>query len=326
MSKNYLNNVTVIIRSVGERTEAVCKKLILDQGVPSDSVFVIKESPFSKAMRVGSEIGISQAKPWTLCIDADVLLAPNSIEDLIVLANKQPKNVCEIQAYVLDKFFGGARQGGGHLYRTDLLDKVISSIPEEGIDIRPEKYALNVMKKNGYPWVSVPIVVGLHDFEQSYEDIFRKCFVHAHKHLQYFNLFIPFWRQQAHKDLDYKIALSGFAAGVEHTGEVRIDDRAEYFKSNMESIGVISKDELKLSDWSLQYIEKVITEWNEPVFYWYEFPTGMQGSSNNLLKRLFLTIKYQSRVRGFFLSVTFLVSLMLLKIVKKLNHGQIIKK
>ena len=69
-----IDGVTVVIRSVKERTEELCKKLILQQGIPEENLFIIHERPFSRAMRVGYQLGIDRNLPWTLYIDADVFL------------------------------------------------------------------------------------------------------------------------------------------------------------------------------------------------------------------------------------------------------------
>lgn len=274
-----LDSVTIIIRSVGERTESLCRKLILDQGVPKEAVFVINEAPFSKAMKVGFEIGIAEKRPWTYCVDADLLLRPKSILNMIQHAERQPSNVCEIQGFILDKFFGGARMGGVHVYRTSLLDKVIELIPPEGKDIRPETHALNAMRAAGYPWITVKELVGLHDFEQAHEDIFRKCFVQAHKHLNHTELFIPFWRSKSNHNMDYQVALAGFAEGIRHFGEVRIDKRAEYFQEAMQGLEVNSKNAIDLTEWDLDRIESMIQNWVEPPDYWDKYPGGMLASS-----------------------------------------------
>ena len=276
-----IDSITIIIRSAGERTESLCRKLILDQGVSESSVFVTNEAPFSKAMKVGFEIGIAEKRPWTYCVDADLLLRPQSILKMIEHAEKQPPNLCEIQGYILDKFFGGTRMGGVHLYRTSLLDKVIKLIPPEGKDIRPETHALNAMRAAGYPCLTVQELVGLHDFEQSYEDIFRKCFVHAHKHLNHSELFIPFWRFMSNQDLDYQIALAGFGEGIKHFGEVRIDKRAEYFRDAMINLEMSYKNEIDLSKWSRNLIESKIQEWVEPPEYWESFPGGMVANGGS---------------------------------------------
>ena len=276
-----LDSATIIIRSVGERTESLCRKLILDQGVPEEAVFTINEAPFSKAMKVGFEIAMAEKRPWTYCVDADLLLRPRSILNMIEHADKQQQNVCEIQGFILDKFFGGARMGGVHLYRTSLLGRVIELIPPEGKNIRPETHALNAMRESGYPAITVNELIGLHDFEQTYADIFRKCFVQAHKHLSHTELFIPYWRAKAEQDLDYQIALAGFAEGIKHFGEVRIDKRAEYFQEIMGGLEASSKKDIDLSEWNLNCIETLIKTWVEPPEYWDQFPSAMLATGGS---------------------------------------------
>ena len=48
-------------------------------------------------------------------------------------------------------------------------------------------------------------------------------FVHAHKHLEMAELFLSVWREKANNDMDYVVALHGFANGVDHFGKVSID-------------------------------------------------------------------------------------------------------
>ena len=270
-----INSATVIIRSVGERTEEVCRALIRAQGVTDNAIFVVREAPFSQAMRTSFRIGLDQARPWTFCIDADVLLRPGSIQRMLELAEQQPENVCEIQGYILDKFFGGPRAAGNHLYRTALLDRVLEAIPVEGADIRPEHHTLQAMEAAGFPWVLVRELVGLHDFEQSYQDIFRTCFVQAHKHSQLTSLFLAIWRAGAGSDLDYRVALAGYARGIEHHEEVHIDARSTYFEQGFNVLGISEKPAMDPSDWPLSRVEDIILRWNEPEIYRIKFPTKM---------------------------------------------------
>ncbi len=58
-------DITVVIRSVGERTELLCKKFVLTQGVPEENVFMIHEKPFSKAMKAGYQAGFEKGNVWT---------------------------------------------------------------------------------------------------------------------------------------------------------------------------------------------------------------------------------------------------------------------
>ena len=274
-----------MIRSVGERTEELCRFLILEQGVPPENVVIVRERPFSKTLRVGSEVGIDSKKPWTLFVDADLLLRKGSILRMLEIARKQPAQVCQIQGYCLDKFFGGARIGGVHLYRSNLLSEFARSIPPDGIDIRPESHALNSMEKKGFPWLIVPELVGLHGFEQSYEDIFRTTMVHAHKHDYLSTLFVPFWRSRAASDADYKVALAGFAAGIERIGSVRIDKDAPYFKEAMERTVLAEKGDLCKLGWNLERVEEIVRSWEAPHEYKEVFPDGMTSSQYSTIHR-----------------------------------------
>lgn len=273
---NSINDkVTVIIRSVGERTEQLCQALTLAQGICPANVVIVRESPFSAAMRESFAVGIERGRPWTLCNDADVLLRPGAVAQMVQLAEQQAENTCEIQGYILDKYYGGPRQGGVHLYRTALLPESLASIPAEGLNIRPESHTLEAMKAKGYPWVTVPYWVGLHDFEQYYRDIFRKCFVHAHKHQQSTELFLAIWRDGAADDVDYRVALHGFAAGIAHYDNVRIDTRQEIYQTQFAALQIAEKEELPAGNHSLDAIEHIITTWVELEPYRRHFPTQM---------------------------------------------------
>ena len=273
LSDNLNDLVSVIIRSAGERTEQLCKNLIIEQGVSPENLCIVKEAPFSAALKITFELGIERDLKWTLCNDADVLLRPGAVENMIVLAEQQNENVCEIEGYILDKFFGGPRNGGVHLYRSSVLLKALEYIPPEGLDIRPEHHTRQALAAIGYPWKTVPYLVGIHDFEQYYKDIFRKCFVHAHKHLNLTELFLSIWREKAACDMDYVVALQGFAKGVEHYGEVFIDSRQEIYQALLSKLQLQEKQALALEKYSLASIEKIINNWVEPNLYRDQYPT-----------------------------------------------------
>ena len=114
-----------------------------------------------------------------------------------------------------------------------------------------------------------------------YEDIFRKCFVQAHKHLNHTELFIPYWRSKSKQDIDYQVALAGFAEGIKHFGEVRIDKRAEYFQESMKDLENSPKNAIDLSEWDLDRIESMIQNWVEPPEYWEKYPGGMLASTGS---------------------------------------------
>jgi hypothetical protein len=260
---DHIINCLVIIRSVGERTEQLCKKLILEQGVPEEQVAIIRESPFTESLRKSFQIGLERGFKWTVCVDADVLLRPNSITDMLEEFENHPENVCEIQGYILDKFFGGPREGGIHVYRTKLLDKILTHLPQYHA-IRPESTTLKIMSSSGYPFIKIPYLVGLHDFEQYYRDIFRKCFVQAHKHLYVSELLLSIFRENMARDHDFKIALDGFVAGLYYNDEVRIDVNQDIYEESFSKLKIQEKDNLTADKYNLNMIETIIRNWTEP--------------------------------------------------------------
>ena len=111
------NIVTVVIRSSNERTEAVCK-YFAELQVPADSVFIIRERPFRKAVSENFKIGLSEGRKWTLALDADVLLRENAVTEMIDKAESLGDELFIYQGFVLDKLFRNTREGGPHLYQT----------------------------------------------------------------------------------------------------------------------------------------------------------------------------------------------------------------
>lgn len=283
---DYVNkqDVFVIIRSVGERSEYLCQDLISEQ-VPEENIAIVRnKTPFSAALTESYRIGIEMDFKWTLCVDADVLLRPGAIAKLLYFAEQQDEKVCGLQGYILDKFFGGPRCAGNHLYRTSYLEKILKIVPTKGEPIRPESVILETMVEEGYPWKIVPYLIGLHDFEQYYRDIYRKCFVHSHKHQAFIELFLSHWRDKASTDIDYQVAVKGFANGIEHYGQVLIDTEQKIYQEGFSRLGLEEKEKLSVG-LSLRDIEAIISNWVEPEIYQIKYPTkmGLSGSEERLL-------------------------------------------
>ncbi len=215
-----LKDVVVVIRSVNERTESVCKQL-LESEVGKNSVFIVHKSPFSLALKKSYEIGIEKGRKWTAVIDADVLIRSKALADLVIRAEGLPSSVFTIQSEMLDKFFGGIRVGGVKIYRTKLLPKATKLIPDVGV--RPETYVIRKMHNQGYYVDISDIVCGLHDFEQYYSDIFRKGFTHGKKHALLTDLLVPYWQRLSKKDKDFEVLLAGFKLGSSHKDTLMLD-------------------------------------------------------------------------------------------------------
>ena len=227
---NLGDRVGVVIRSSGERTETLCRELALAQGIGEDQIAIVREAPFPRALRASYEMGIQLGRPWTLCLDADVLLLPGAIADMVTLADRQASSLFEFAGQVLDKFFGGSRGAGHRLYRTALLSEGVECIPLGHNPIRPEWHTIEVMRSRGHPWRHMTYLAGLHDFEQYNRDIFRQCFAYAHKHQKFTELFLSYWRAERSADQDYEVALREFIAGLQFEGELVIDSRHEIIR------------------------------------------------------------------------------------------------
>lgn len=221
VNKGKCSNVTVIIRSAYERTEALCSHLIKQQ-VDEKNVIVIHERPFSTAVRRSFELGVDYNLDWTLCVDADVLVASTSISALISSAKRHPTTLFSIQGHILDRLFNRFRPGGLHLYRTSLLPLVLQQLEITPNVIRPEGHIKTQMQDRGFSVSKSALRVGLHDYYQYYKDIFRKAFVHAYKHAERLEL-VPMWRYLSKLDKDFVIALEGWYAGQCFTGNLKMD-------------------------------------------------------------------------------------------------------
>ncbi len=255
-----IKKITVIIRSVGERTQQLCEELTLKQGVPKENLFVINEKPFSKAMKVGYQIGVERGLKWTYCIDADVLMKEGAIKEMVQVISKKPENTLGISGKLLDKLLGKKRTAGNHLFRTKHLPRIISNIkPYKDENIRPESTIINELKGEGYFFYKNVGFIGLHDFEQHYHDIARKAYTHSIKHNEFLSEFITHWRIASKKDPDFDAAIFGLSKGLLHLNSIKIniDDFEALYEQVKTQLGT-KKDEI--SSFRIKNFEDVFEE------------------------------------------------------------------
>ena len=270
MTINY-NDFLVIIRSVGERTEKACFNL-LTETFSSKNILLVKQAPFSAAIRRTFELAMEENLPWTFCVDADVLVDLEQLPLLLQKTLEVSKEIFQIQGLVLDKFFPIWRPAGNHLYRTSLMEKAIFKIPAEGTSLRPETDMLNAMSLEGYPWVQTDIKLGLHDHEQYCEDIYRKCFLQARKHTPFIGLLTSYWEEQRYQDPDFDVALLGLRAGMAYHESIYVDKsfRAADIKHDLANHAIREKDPLPDSmlsfDLTTRQNLKVVDEIQEAIF------------------------------------------------------------
>lgn len=225
-SETAINNIAIVIRSVGERTEAACRALACEQ-VPEENVVVIRERPFGAAVRKTFQVGLERGLPWTLALDADVLLRANAVRDMLACAERQPETLFFANYTVADKLLGKVRPGGPHLYRTAHL---LAALTRAGKDIdnheRPESHVRAKMSVDGFLAIQFRgIVAGLHDFEQSFRDIYRTAYTHALKHPNHVIApCLAAWERLSEYDPDFYVALFGAKQAENKGGKAQIDD------------------------------------------------------------------------------------------------------
>lgn len=210
-----MSSVHIVVRGISERTEFHCVQRASAQ-LLSANISLINETPFSLAVKRTFEIGIQRSKKWTLALDADIILREKAIRDITTLADSLPENFFMIQGRVLDKLFCFSRNGGPHLFRTSLLEQALSLVPSHTESIRPEGEAIKRMISKGFHRYKGTEVFGIHDFEQSYQDVFRTAFVHAIKFRNLIPYFKTEWEARKAYDVDYMVALMGLAAGASY--------------------------------------------------------------------------------------------------------------
>lgn len=217
-----IDNCTVVIRSVGERTTDLCK-FIIEKQVLRKNIFIIEETPFSKAVRKTFEIGLNNNLPWTVAVDADVLLHSKGLQTLINCAESYQQPFFKGNCKGVDKFFGSTRTICPHIYTTSYFDYAILAFPEEET-LRPESHVLDIVNEKFQLSVAFfPNIIALHDFGQDYEDIFRKTTIYAKKHLRKIDYFIKYWGSNLNSDYDYIVALTGLFKGLFNHDSVTID-------------------------------------------------------------------------------------------------------
>jgi len=203
-------NIHVIVRAAGERTADYCCAELVRQSTKS-SVERIELTPFWRTLREGLEHGLNSGAPWVLSVDADVIPAIDAVHRVTGWIDRCDANVGVISGMIQDKLMGGIRYGGIRLYRSSVIPLMLELMPAQGENVRPESSAISRLTERGWRHETLPDLVGLHDYEQYYRDIYRKAFFHVQKHGARVARFLDLWMAGAKHDDDFRAALSGAA-------------------------------------------------------------------------------------------------------------------
>jgi hypothetical protein len=233
-----VQDMTFVIRAAGERTQAAAASVLASQaaqagGDASAQIRVVEAKPFVNAVRATFEHGLAGERPWTVAMDADVLLLSDGCERLAHLCTQARPASFTITTLVLCKFFGGFCFRGIHLYPTRLLQEALPLIEasKAAESLRPETCVVQAMMQRGYEMEGPPLPVGVHDYEQSYRHIYLKMLMRGRREMsddggKGFNAYLGSVLERSHADADFLVASWGLMDGA--ADSKRADAPAHY--------------------------------------------------------------------------------------------------
>lgn len=243
------NEIVVVIRCAGERTEEACQRLVREQ-VEAGLVATVSERPFARALEKSIEIALECGSRWSLFLDADVLLRREAIPMMMAELEACSQRFYMMNFLVMDRGFCGPAYDGVHAFRTELFSQAVGFMPLAWSDQRPETRLCKEMGQRGYPTILSKTLVGLHDYEQYYRDLYRKMFVRALKYKDRIDYMASVFRAHYRQDDDYKAMLWGLVDGLIHrnAGHTYAVLDVEFYRERsaaaLEMIGLTEKDPL----------------------------------------------------------------------------------
>ena len=212
-------SLTIIQRHVNERTAQIGRSLYSQ--IFDVEVFEVSDDEFTKTLGQAILLGSQAKSDWVLMTDGDVLPFA-SIRQMMHCASRVAKDVFVIEPLVFDKFTASSRRAGIHLYRKSALEMFAEEVQrlvrydfaDYQTTNRPETYLKKILVSRGYRRYWFGKTIGLHDFEQSYHDIYRTAYLYSRKYTTLIAQSIDNWRELALSDKDYLPALAGFSDGL----------------------------------------------------------------------------------------------------------------
>ena len=232
------NDITVVMRSVGERTERVCRTRLAQQ-VPDKNILMVRNLPLYESTQEVCRQAVDAGRKYTVMIGADYIPRLNMLHTLYAMAEAMSEKHNKwlfVKGTIIDKFLFEYRgdQGGPMLYPTSVLEGWLEILPAIPNRTTTEASCQRHYKELGYPTFRGTAWLALHDFEQHYKDIYRSMYVGGRKHQKLRRRLFPRWLKLSQSDKDYEVALYAHAKGAEHhkkatrKGQVEADFTKDY--------------------------------------------------------------------------------------------------
>ena len=170
---NPTRDTLVIVRTVGERTTDACLRAARPQVTPRN-LRVLSVRPFSLSVVQGFRTAARERPEWVFTVDADTILVHDAIARLRSLCDHAEPEVFHVQGLLLCRVHGGAHPRGFHAFRGSMLEEVLGHLDAVEHASHPETSVIGRMEAAGHPSRCYAEVLGIHDFEQRFSDLFLK--------------------------------------------------------------------------------------------------------------------------------------------------------
>ncbi len=228
------------ILSVEERTARLSERSLRRH---TDNVMVVENiAPLYMALLSAYRHGIDANKEWLILIGADTVLDYDQMQLFLNRLKYYKKDAFCVSAYLQCKLRSVPRTGA-YAYRRELLETMLDAAKSCTHEMRPQGAMHIQMRMKGYLHIKSKMVVGIHDYEQYYYDIYRTAHLLAKKwSSQYITNCITGWPAN---DQDYRAAMMGINGDGNTNGipDIRHYDR-EAITELLKKAGIREKKKL----------------------------------------------------------------------------------
>jgi hypothetical protein len=274
--KNFDIKLSAAIRYVDERTLDLGTERLKSQlnylGFDEENIIFVREGDFRETFIASLERANFEFD-WHLIVDADILPFDNAVKNLLNFTCSVSNDVCVIQPHVSDKMMLTNRPAGVHLYKTSDIPEILKVAKSMPNSLRPETHALNAYRKiSNKCFINVPVLFGMHDYEQKYSDIYRKAFQHGIKHKTYGQALLKEWLILGEKDYDYQIIIKGYIEGYFSQKNTCISSEDQDLYENFKKLKIMEKQPLNIKNFEYETDSSQIKRFRHGYRSCFEFP------------------------------------------------------